>query len=76
MSFLLLGLYHGGGIVIWQLFQKLKKQVPFLAKMFSYKLTFALCVCLNVHFISTGTVFFGFEVEHAFLLLKTIYAGG
>lgn len=56
IRFIVWGLYHGLGIVIWQKFQKIKTKMPQLPRSFA-PFTHALSVLLTLHF-----VWFGFNI--------------
>ena len=54
VRYLLWGVYHGIGIAIWQLFQRVKPSLPKFDGLIASRVTHCLSVALTFHFIVLG----------------------
>jgi alginate O-acetyltransferase complex protein AlgI len=72
IGFLILGIYHGIGLIIWQFFQELKKKNPLLRKVVSYKWLNPVSVFITFNFVSFGFIFFNFSGFDPIVILRTI----
>lgn len=75
IGFLILGIYHGIGLIVWQLFQELKKKIPLLRKVVSYKWLNPVSVFITFNFVSFGFIFFNFSGFDPIVILRTILTG-
>lgn len=73
LSFLILGVYHGTGLVIWQVFQHAKKKSAHLRNMVSYKWLGLFSWFLTFSFVSFGCIFFNSDAQTALHFIKRIF---
>jgi D-alanyl-lipoteichoic acid acyltransferase DltB (MBOAT superfamily) len=60
-GFFLAGCYHGIGIVIWQLFQEIKRKRPLLRKIMNMKAVQVLSIGLTFNFVALGVPLYSFD---------------
>lgn len=72
VSFLLLGMYHGTGLIIWKLFQKVQK-ITLIRKLVSYKWLTPVSVFFTFSFVGFSFIFFNFEIHNALNIIKRIF---
>lgn len=73
LNFLVLGIYHGFGLIFWHLFQELKRKYVFLRmKKEIFPLT-ALSIFLTFSFVSFGFIFFSFDFNQIKIILSAIF---
>jgi len=59
LGFLILGIYHGTGLMIWQLFQQAQKRSALLRNIVSYKWLGSFSWFITFSFVSFGCIFSG-----------------
>jgi len=72
-GFFILGLYYGLGLVIWQLFQKLKQRSLRIKCFFSQRWLDPLAVFLTISFISFGLVFIFVDIAYSIDIIKHLF---
>lgn len=72
MGFLILGVYHGTGLIIWQLFQELKKRQPVIKNLFSHKWLNPVSVLFTFIFVGFSSVFFNANIQDILRIIKRI----
>ncbi|MFC2167002.1 MBOAT family O-acyltransferase, partial [Acidobacteriota bacterium] len=72
-GFLIMGVYHGAGLVIFQLFQELKKRLHFPQRKGYQRWLDPLSTILTFSFVSFGFLFFGNDIQYALDLIKRIF---
>jgi len=75
-GFLMLGIYHGVGIILWQLFQEIKKRVFVIEKVFSYRWLDPVSVFFTFSFVSFGFIFFNAGFRQSLGIFKAIFLKG
>lgn len=73
IGFLILGVYHGAGLVIYQLFQETKKRYPFLQKAVPQKVTDPISTFFTFSYVSLGFIFFGNNLQFSLNIIKRIF---
>ncbi|MFA5319846.1 MAG: MBOAT family O-acyltransferase [Candidatus Omnitrophota bacterium] len=72
IGFLVMGIYHGTGLILWQLFRESKKKLPVFAKLMSYKILDPVSVFLTFSFVSFGFIFFEFKFYQSLSIIKRL----
>jgi alginate O-acetyltransferase complex protein AlgI len=72
-GFFILGLYYGLGLVIWQLFQKLKQRSLKIKCFFSQRWLDPLAVFFTVSFVSFGLIFVFVDIPHSLDIIKHLF---
>lgn len=73
MSFLILALYHGGGLVAWHLFQELKGKYPKLRRAVDKKYLDPVSVLLTFTFVGFSFAFFGFSANEISSIMHRLF---
>lgn len=73
IGFLLLGIYHGLGLVVWQLFQEFKARFIKTRANFMKPYAGALSMFATFSFVSFGFVFFVFDGKTITEILKRVF---
>lgn len=73
VNFLVLGAYHGIGLVIWRLFQEIKKKHPAIRNIIDHKLATTISTAFTFSFVSFGFVFFGFNIKDVLNIIRTVF---
>lgn len=73
--FLILGLYHGVGLVLWQIFQHARKRSAWLKSLISYKWLGLFSWFLTFSFVSFGCIFFNSDTQTALHFIKCVFGG-
>jgi D-alanyl-lipoteichoic acid acyltransferase DltB (MBOAT superfamily) len=76
IGFLILGVYHGCGLMLWQLFQVAKKKLSFLRKIVSYQWMNPVSIFITFSFVSFGFIFFNADFNCSAGILKRIFLKG
>ncbi|MBL7129985.1 MAG: MBOAT family protein [Candidatus Omnitrophica bacterium] len=65
-GFFFAGLYHGAGLIIWNIFQESKKRFPLLRQLVNHKYLDSLSIFITFNFVafSIGIPFFGRDLTH------------
>ena len=74
LPFLLLGLYHGFGLVGWQLFQELKGKYRNLRKIVDSPFLDPVSVFITFNFVSFGFVLFFLDIKGINAVLSKIFS--
>lgn len=76
LNFLILGIYHGIGLVVWYFFQNIKGRFSWFAdREFSSKYLNFFSVCVTFSFVGFGFVFFKLGIENAGKILRSVFYG-
>jgi len=71
LHFILWGLFHGGGLIILRLYNKLiAARLP--AYWHESRLSYALSTLLTFHFVTVGWVFFAEDFQQSFYVIKKL----
>lgn len=70
LSFIVLGLYHGSGLLIWQLFHSIKKKSVTIRPMAMQKYLDLLSVAGTFSFVSFGTIFLVADFTQAMKIIS------
>lgn len=62
LSFLVLGIYHGLGVVVWHIFQEIKRKYSLVHRVTAKGYLDPIATFFTFNFVSFGFVFFGLEV--------------
>ena len=74
LSFLVLGVYHGVGMIIWYLFQEIKRRNPiFKIRLFHHRLWRLPSTFLTFSFVSFGFIFFVTDLDKALNFIQAIW---
>lgn len=73
LSFLILGVYHGSGLVIWQLFQEIKRKNPRIQKLVDNTYLDPVSTFITFSFVSFGYVLFTFDMGHASNIFHRVF---
>ena len=73
LNFLLLGIYHGLGLVIWQLFQEMKRKYPPIRKWSSRSYLNPVAIVFTFTFVSFGFLFFNLDLHQLYAVLDRIF---
>ncbi|MBI4839177.1 MAG: MBOAT family protein [Nitrospirae bacterium] len=73
LHFLILGVYHGTGLVVWQCFQEIKSRHKRLRKFVDSKYLDPASIFLTFNFVSLGHVIFAFEMDAAANIFRRIF---
>ncbi len=73
LNFLLLGIYNGLGLVVWQLYQEVKKKYPSLRKWSLRSYMNPVATFFTFNFVSFGFLFFHLDLPHLYAVLVRIF---
>jgi len=73
LNFLLLGIYHGLGLVVWQLFQEVKRKYPPIRKWSSRSYFNPVGIFFTFSFVSFGFLFFHLDLHQLYAVLDRIF---
>ncbi|MBU1912576.1 MAG: hypothetical protein KKB22_03480 [Candidatus Omnitrophica bacterium] len=73
LGFLFLGIYHGIGLLVWQLFQVVKRKYSFFKNVHSYRWPGLISWFITFSFVSFGCIFFNSNITSAFNIIKRIF---
>ncbi|MDH3285379.1 MAG: hypothetical protein OEQ13_11605, partial [Acidobacteriota bacterium] len=68
--FVMLGVYHGAGLVAWQLTQELKRTSPALRRVLGAKAMVPVSTLLTFSFVSFSMLVFDYDLPHIGVLLR------
>ena len=76
-GFFFAGLYHGLGLIIWNLFQESKKRYPLLCQLVNHRYLDPVSIFLTFSFVAfgIGIPFFGRDLAHAKAIIFKIIGG-
>lgn len=72
LNFLILGLYHGFGLIIWQAFQVFKKKQPWIGQLVNKKYLTLVSILLTFNFVSAGFIFFVADLDKSVFIIQRI----
>jgi D-alanyl-lipoteichoic acid acyltransferase DltB (MBOAT superfamily) len=73
LNFLLLGIYNGLGLVVWQLFQEMKKKYPSIRQWSLRSYFNPAAIFFTFNFISLSFLFFHLDLPHLYAVLDRIF---
>jgi len=73
LNFLLLGIYHGLGLIIWNLFQEMKRKYAFLRRKKESRFRNLISTFITFSFVSFGFVIFVFNTHQINQILSGIF---
>lgn len=73
LNFLLLGIYHGLGLVVWQLFQEMKRKYPPIRKWSLRPYVRPVAIFLTFNFVSVSFLLFYLDLPHLYAVLDRIF---
>ena len=73
LNFLLLGIYNGLGLVVWQLYQEVKKKYPSIRKWSLRSYMNPVAIFFTFNFVSFGFLFFHLDLPHLYAVLARIF---
>lgn len=74
-SFLALGVYHGAGLVVWHLFQDVKRAQPWLHRLVARPVLDPLSTVLTFSFVSFGLILFSLDMNGVNAVLRRMFLG-
>ncbi|MDD5573566.1 MAG: hypothetical protein PHH75_00100 [Candidatus Omnitrophica bacterium] len=74
MSFFLLGVYHGSGLLAWSFFQDIKRKHPFLLRVTQAPWLGPFAVFLTFTFVSFGMILFQVEFEQFVVIARRMFS--
>jgi alginate O-acetyltransferase complex protein AlgI len=72
MNFLILGIYHGIGLMAWQAFQEIKRRYPLIRQLTHYRYSNIFSIFLTFNFVSFGFVFLSQTLPNALFIIQRI----
>lgn len=72
LNFLLLGIYHGLGLVVWQLYQEVKRKYPPIRKWSVRPYVNPVATFLTFNFVSVSFLFFNLDLSQIYAVLSRI----
>jgi len=72
LNFLLLGIYHGLGLVVWQLFQEMKRKYPSIRKWSLRPVFKPIAIFFTFNFVSVSFLLFYLDLPHLYAVLIRI----
>jgi len=72
INFLLLGIYHGTGLIAWYLFQEVKRKHLFIRNLFARPYLDPLSVFVTFNFVSFGFIIFSLNLHEINMLLRRL----
>ena len=73
LNFLLLGIYHGLGLVVWQLFQEMKRKYPSIRKWSLRPYVNPVAIFFTFNFVSISFLLFYLDLPHLYAVLDRIF---
>lgn len=73
LPFLILGIYYGSGLVIWQLFQEIKGKYRQIRKFIDNRYFDPVSIFLTFSYWSFGLIFFFFDINNVENILQKIF---
>lgn len=72
-GFLILGIYHGLGLIAWQLFQDIKSKYPQIHKLVARPYLNPVSTLFTFSFVSLGFIFFTFDNNNIKIILSRLF---
>jgi len=73
LPFLILGIYHGSGLVIWQLFQEVKRKYRRVSRLVDSRYLDPFSIFLTFSFVSFGFIIFSFDMNAIKVIVCRIF---
>jgi len=73
LNFLLLGIYHGLGLVVWQFFQEVKRKYPPIRKWSLRSYFNPVAIFFTFNFVSFSFLFFRLDLTQIYAVLDRIF---
>ncbi len=73
LSWLSLGIYHGSGLVVWQLLQELKRKHPPLRRLLARPWVTPVSIALTFTFVTFGFLIFSLDVGQIASILRRLF---
>lgn len=73
LPFLILGIYHGSGLVIWQLFQEIKRKYRRFGRLVDSPYLNPVSIFLTFSFVSFGFILFSFDMNTVKVIVYRIF---
>lgn len=73
LNFLLLGIYNGLGLVIWQLYQEVKRKYPSIRKWSLRSYVKPIAIFFTFNFVSVSFLFFHLDLSQIYAVLNRIF---
>jgi alginate O-acetyltransferase complex protein AlgI len=73
LNFLILGIYNGSGLVLWQLFQEIKRKYPAIRRWASKPFFNPVSIFLTFNFVSFGFLVFYFDLSHVYKIFIKLF---
>ncbi|NWG01870.1 MAG: MBOAT family protein [Syntrophaceae bacterium] len=73
LNFLLLGIYNGLGLVIWQLYQEVKRKYPTLRKWSLQPYVKPIAIFFTFNFVSVSFLFFHLDLSQIYAVVNRIF---
>ncbi len=73
LNFLLLGIYHGLGLVAWQLFQEVKRKYPPIRKWSLRPYVKPVAIFFTFNFVSVSFLLFYLDIPYLYAVLDRIF---
>lgn len=68
-----LGVYHGLGLIVWQVFQEMKRTRPHLRNFLARPFVTPLSIALTFTFVTFGFVIFSFDIRHVARIVDRLF---
>jgi D-alanyl-lipoteichoic acid acyltransferase DltB (MBOAT superfamily) len=73
LNFLILGIYNGLGLVLWQFFQEIKRRFPAVRRWVAKPFFNPVMVFLTFNFVSFGFLVFFFDLSHVYKIFIQLF---
>jgi alginate O-acetyltransferase complex protein AlgI len=73
LNFLILGVYNGLGLVLWQFFQEIKRRFPAVRRGASKPFFHPVSIFLTFNFVSFGFLVFFFDLSHVYKIFVKLF---
>jgi len=73
LNFLIIGIYHGTGLVVWQLFQEIKRKFPRVRALVSQKYLDPFSWLCTFTFVSFGFLLFALDIPSVYNVLQKVF---
>ena len=73
VSFLVLGIYHGSGLVLWQVFQEVKRKNRGIRKFVDHAYFNPFSTLLTFGFVGLSFIFFIFDIQGVMNILQKMF---
>lgn len=73
INFLILGIYYGLGLILWHIFQEIKRKFPLIHNLSARPYLNPVSTFLTFSFVSFGFIIFSLEMENVYNVLHRIF---